>query len=83
MGTITGKCSSHTAQSTESKGRDGDSEVLPTIEDKVQGRLRHLKVHKSMGPDEMPLKVLRESADAKPLSITFGKLWHIGEVPSD
>ncbi|KFV01431.1 hypothetical protein N339_07349, partial [Pterocles gutturalis] len=47
--------------------------------------LRNLKVHESMGPDEMQPWVLRELADeiAKTLSITFEKSWHSGEVPAD
>ncbi|KFV03795.1 hypothetical protein N339_00712, partial [Pterocles gutturalis] len=47
--------------------------------------LKNLKVHESMGPDEIHPWVLRELADevAKPLSIIFKKLWHSGEVPAD
>ncbi|GAB0203448.1 mitochondrial enolase superfamily member 1 [Grus japonensis] len=51
---FTSKCSSHTAQVTEGKGRDLENEELPTVgEDQVRKYLRNLKVHKSMGPDEM------------------------------
>ncbi|KFW71215.1 hypothetical protein AS28_13276, partial [Pygoscelis adeliae] len=47
--------------------------------------LRHLKVHKSMGPNEIHPRVLKEQVDevAKPLSIVFEKLWQSGEVPTD
>ncbi|KFZ50356.1 hypothetical protein N338_08365, partial [Podiceps cristatus] len=58
----------------------------PTVgEDQVREYLRNLKVHKSVGPDEVHPQVLRELVDkvAKSLSIIFERLWQSGEVPSD
>ncbi|GAB0178237.1 mitochondrial enolase superfamily member 1 [Grus japonensis] len=58
---FTSKCSSHTAQATEGKGRDWENKELPTVgQDQVHDHLRNLKVHKSMGPDQMHPRVLKE-----------------------
>ncbi|KFW11230.1 hypothetical protein N326_05535, partial [Eurypyga helias] len=57
----------------------------PAAGDQVQDHLRNLKVHKSMGPDEIHPQVLMELVDevAKTVSIIFKKSWQSGEVPTD
>jgi len=54
-------------------------------EDCVRDCLSNLDAHKSMGPDGMHPRVLRELANviAEPLSINFERFWRAGEVPED
>ena len=54
-------------------------------EDCVRECLSTLDAHKSMGPDGIHPRGLRELADvvAEPLSIIFERFWRTGEVPKD
>ncbi|KAK4806251.1 hypothetical protein QYF61_013395 [Mycteria americana] len=83
---FTGNLSSHISQAPEPQSMDRGNEVPPIVgEDQVQDHLRNLNIHKSMGPNEIHPRVLRELADvvANPLSMIYEKTWHSGEFPSD
>ncbi|KAK4816543.1 hypothetical protein QYF61_017744 [Mycteria americana] len=73
-------------QPPELEDRDGDQNGAPIIQgEMVSDLLHHLDTHKSMGPDEIHPRVLKELADVltKPLSIIYQQSWLTGEVPAD
>ncbi|GAB0186663.1 receptor-type tyrosine-protein phosphatase kappa [Grus japonensis] len=73
-------------QPPELEDRDREQNKPPMVqEEAVNDLLRHLDTHKSMGPDGIHPRVLRELAEelAKPLSIIYQQSWLTGEVPDD
>ncbi|GAB0183127.1 hypothetical protein GRJ2_000778000 [Grus japonensis] len=73
-------------QPPELEDRDREQNKPPTVqEEAVDNLLCHLDTHKSMGPDGIHPRVLRELAEelAKPLSIIYQQSWLTGEVPDD
>ncbi|CAM5100848.1 unnamed protein product [Eretmochelys imbricata] len=80
---FTNKVSSQTTALGITKwGRDGQPSVEIEV---VRDYLEKLDVHKSMGPDELHPRVLKELAAviAEPLAIIFENSWRTGEVPDD
>ncbi|CAM4494202.1 unnamed protein product [Caretta caretta] len=80
---VTEDVSSQTATLGITKwGRDGQPSVEIEV---VRDYLEKLDVHKSMGPDELHPRVLKELAAviAEPLAIIFENSWRTGEVPDD
>ncbi|KAK4815431.1 hypothetical protein QYF61_002646 [Mycteria americana] len=73
-------------QPLELEDRDGDQTGAPIVQgEMVSDLLHHLDTHKSMGPDEIHPRVLKELAEelTKPLSIIYQQSWLTGEVPAD
>ncbi|KAK4825598.1 hypothetical protein QYF61_000687 [Mycteria americana] len=71
-------------QPPESEDRDGDQNGAPIMQgEMVTDLLHHLDTHKSMGPDEIHLRVLKELAEVltKPFSVIYQQSWLTGEVP--
>ncbi|CAM5076950.1 unnamed protein product [Eretmochelys imbricata] len=63
----------------------GGGEQPSVKKEVVWDYLEKLDVHKSMGPDALHPRVLKELADviAEPLAIIFQNSWRSGEVPDD
>ncbi|CAM5112066.1 unnamed protein product [Natator depressus] len=80
---FTNKVSSQTtALGSTAWGGGGQPSVKEEV---VRDYLEKLEVHKSMGPDALHPRVLKELADviAEPLAIIFENSWRSGEVPED
>ncbi|PKU35457.1 rna-directed dna polymerase from mobile element jockey-like [Limosa lapponica baueri] len=73
-------------QTPELADRGGEQNEAPVIQrEVVRDLLQHLDTNKSMGPDGIHPRVLRELAEvfAEPLSIIYQQSWQTGEVPAD
>ncbi|KAK4827767.1 hypothetical protein QYF61_021512 [Mycteria americana] len=73
-------------QPPELEDRDGEQNEAPIIQgEMVSDLLHHSDTHKSMGPDWIHPRVLRELVGVltEPLSIIYQQSWLTGEVPVD
>ncbi|CAM4662903.1 unnamed protein product [Caretta caretta] len=80
---FTNKVSSQTTALGSTAWGGGDQ---PSVEKEVvRDYLEKLDEHKSMGPDALHPRVLKELADviAEPLALIFESSWQSGEVPDD
>ncbi|PKU43820.1 rna-directed dna polymerase from mobile element jockey-like [Limosa lapponica baueri] len=73
-------------QIPELSDRGREQNEAPIIQEEVvRDLLQHLDINKSMGPDGIYPRVLRELAEvpAEPLSIIYQLSWQTGEIPAD
>ncbi|KAJ7418387.1 hypothetical protein BTVI_29482 [Pitangus sulphuratus] len=72
-------------QCPELKDHDCENDQLTLNPDILQDLLLQLDPQKSIGPDEIHLRILKELADviAKPPSMIFELSWKYREVPAD
>ncbi|PKU41015.1 rna-directed dna polymerase from mobile element jockey-like [Limosa lapponica baueri] len=73
-------------QTPELAVRGGEQNGAPIIQrEVVRDLLQNLDTNKSMGPDGIPLRVLRELGEVlvEPLSIIYQQSWQTGKVPAN
>ena len=72
-------------QPSRSEERDWENDSPTIQEETVSDLLHHTDIHKSMGPDGIHPRVLKELAGvlANPLSSIHQQSWLTGEVPTD
>uniref|UniRef100_A0A8D0F5L1 Reverse transcriptase domain-containing protein n=1 Tax=Strix occidentalis caurina TaxID=311401 RepID=A0A8D0F5L1_STROC len=72
-------------QPPQPEDRDWENDHPAIQEEIVSDLLHHTDIHKSMGPDGIHPRVLKELAGVltKPLSIIYQQSWLAGEVPTD
>ncbi|PKU40746.1 rna-directed dna polymerase from mobile element jockey-like [Limosa lapponica baueri] len=81
---FTAQASPQEAQNLEESEKHWTKEAFPLVEeDQVKEQISELDTHKSMGPDGMYLRVLREHSSLKAIYIIFESSWRTGEVPED